>query len=451
MPHQYRLAYHIMAPRGWMNDPNGLIEYKGEYHVFYQYHPHSAEWGPMHWGHVKSSDLVHWTHLPIALYPDSPSDIDGCFSGSAVEQDDQLMLLYTGNRDSVSPKQVQCLAQSADGVHFSKYIENPVIAGPPPDACEDFRDPKVWRHEDLWYMVVGSGSEGLGKVLLYSSKNLLDWCYLGIAAQSDGRQGVMFECPDLFSLDGKHVLICSPISSPGHKAIYILGDMDYNNGQFFQEFWCEIDHGPDFYAPQTFLDSKGRRIMLGWMSMWGRDVPTQKYGWAGALTIPRELRLVNGRLTQHPVPELSSLRRTCLANGSIQTPIYGDCLEIRISLSIAISENTKEPLGISVRHSDDMTERTDIFWDVASGELVVDCSKSGLQKGTQTRVGISNSDALKMDMTIYVDRSSVEVFADDGLIALSFRIYPKSSSLGVSRIGTGIECLHAWELESIWV
>lgn len=161
---RYRQKYHIMPPQGWMNDPNGLCFFKGYYHVFFQYHPASAEWGPMHWGHVRSLDLVHWENCPIALTPGDSEDKDGCFSGSAVVKDDKLYLIYTGHNYLTGTKKQevwenQNIAISEDGLRFQKYVKNPVITTPPSDNSTDFRDPKVWFEDGLWYMVLGSQSK----------------------------------------------------------------------------------------------------------------------------------------------------------------------------------------------------------------------------------------------------------------------------------------------------
>ena len=162
----YRLKYHFMAPTGWINDPNGLVQYKGEYQLFYQFYPYESKWGPMHWGHAKSTDLVHWEHLPVALAPSESYDFGevpghGCFSGSAVVNGEELILIYTGHVDNKEPMQVQCIAASMDGIHFEKYRHNPVIDHYPEEGSPDFRDPKVWNHQ--WEMVYGGRFKQGGK------------------------------------------------------------------------------------------------------------------------------------------------------------------------------------------------------------------------------------------------------------------------------------------------
>lgn len=181
---RYRLNYHITTPSGWMNDPNGFSYYQGYYHIFYQYYPYSSKRGPMHWGHYRSQDLVHWEELPIALTPDSPEDKDGCYSGSAIEKDGRLYLIYTGNHyydvnDHSRFYQTQNVAFSDDGIHFTKYSGNPVIALPPTDNSQHFRDPKVWQDGNEYYIVVGGqDKKGLGRAITYKSTDLLHWDYL---------------------------------------------------------------------------------------------------------------------------------------------------------------------------------------------------------------------------------------------------------------------------------
>nr|WP_239454196.1 glycoside hydrolase family 32 protein [Bacillus suaedaesalsae] len=305
----HRLAYHIMTPRGWMNDPNGLIQFNGDYHVFYQHYPYDSKWGPMHWGHVVSSDLVHWKHLPIALAPSEHYDTGGCFSGSAVDNNGTLTLIYTGHEEQNFPKEVQCIATSEDGIHFLKYEHNPVISSPPPEGSEDFRDPKVWKHDELWYMVVGTGKDEVGKALLYQSADLIKWEYRGVLAESDGSLGYMWECPDLFKLQEKYILVLSPMKD-GWQNRYLVGDLSYETGKYTKEAEHLLDYGFHFYAPQTFEDESGRRILIGWMDMWETTMPSQKNGWAGAMTLPRELTLSeNGTLRIQPVKELEMLRK----------------------------------------------------------------------------------------------------------------------------------------------
>ncbi|MED0716096.1 glycoside hydrolase family 32 protein [Aeribacillus composti] len=471
MDGRYRLGYHIMAPANWINDPNGLIQYKGEYHVFYQHHPYDENWGPMHWGHVKSKDLIHWEHLPIALAPTETYEKDGCFSGSAVDDNGVLTLIYTGNifvdREKDIVDQSQCIATSTDGIHFTKETENPVILKHPEEGSGHFRDPKVWKHEGHWYMVLGTRKEDIGKVVLYKSKDLRQWEYLGVLAESDGTEGYMWECPDFFEIGGKHVLLFSPqgIEEEGEKyqnlfqTGYIVGDFNYETLEFSRGEFKELDYGHDFYAVQTFLDDHGRRIAIGWMDMWESPMPTKEHGWAGALTLPRELFLTpDGNMAMNPVSELKMLREKSidlsidkLDSESIDTGVKEDLLEIKVDFSL--KDVTADEFGLKLRCNEEGTEETVVGFDVTSSKLFIDREKSG--KGVS---GVRKSKVeLKSDtlsLHLYLDRSSVEVFANDGLNVMTSRIYPQTSSLGLQFYAKNgvvqIEDLNVWKLKDIW-
>lgn len=455
----HRLAYHIMADAGWINDPNGLVYFDGYYHVFFQYYPYTAEWGPMHWGHVRSENLVRWESMPVALAPGMDYDKGGCFSGSAVDNDGELTLIYTGHVDEKSPKEVQCIAVSRNGVSFDKIDANPVIAMPPVDGSEDFRDPKVWKYHDCWYMVVGTGKDGKGKAALYQSANLKKWEYVGVAAESNGFQGNMWECPDLFPIDDKHVLILSPMEMKNAKTLYIVGDMDYEIGKFTQGYYQEIDFGYDFYAPQTLVDPNGRRIMIAWMDMWGEKMPTQSNGWAGSMTIPREVHLLkNGRLAFTPVEELKTLRQNHRSFSNVKVEqsdllknVTGDSLEIVAKFDLSTA--TANEFGIKVRCSEDGREETLVVYNKNAKKLYVDRERSGTGNGG-VKGGSLEIEGKTLHLHIFVDRSSIEVFGDGGRITLSNRIYPDPSSKGIGLVvGEGqvtLKSLDVWTLDSVW-
>lgn len=333
-----RPRYHIAAPAGWINDPNGLIQTGGVYHVFYQLHPYSPEWGPMHWGHAASRDLAHWEDFPIALAPDQPYE-DGCFSGCAVDAGGVLTLFYTAHRDGPPLRESQCAARSFDGGRtFVKDPQNPLIPAPPEGFSADFRDPKVWRGGGGWHMIVGSSHGGRGCALLYDSPDLSRWEYRGIFAESDGSSGTMWECPNYCEVDGRGVFLFSPIGMPGHKNVYQTGSFDARSGKFTGGPLRELDHGVDFYAAQAFQDERGRALLVAWMDRWGEPHPTAADGWAGLLTLPRELHVQNGRLVQQPAPELALLRGETLAyrrlplrpDGALSVDWRGQCLELEL-------------------------------------------------------------------------------------------------------------------------
>ena len=458
----WRLNYHFTPPAGWMNDPNGLIQYKGEYHLFYQYYPYDTQWGPMHWGHAKSPDCIRWEHLPVALAPSEPYDAGGCWSGSAVDDHGTLTLVYSGNVGAEfddGKGQRQCIAFSKDGIRFEKYEGNPVIAGIPPEGSHDFRDPKVWKHDGSWYAVVGSGKDGTGKALLYQSTDLRKWIYRGVAAQSDSILGTMWECPDLFPLGDRHVLIVSPMWMQGHKNLYLLGDMDYETGRFTRERYAELDFGPDFYAAQTFLDDRGRRILIGWMTMWGTKMPTQAMGWAGAMTLPRVLELSgDGTLLCRPLPELAELRgiherfenlRLDPGGDSILEHWKGDSLEIELEMA---AEPSGGLLKLELRRSADGTEKTVVSYNPQTCMLSLDRSHSGQEMDGIFSCRLQPAPGSRVRLHVFLDRSSVEIFGNDGRAVLSARIYPGPDNLGLrlycEKGAVEIRSLDIWGMHS---
>lgn len=451
-----RMKYHFMAPAYWINDPNGLIFYKGEYHLFYQHYPYAAKWGAMHWGHAKSKDLVHWEHLPIALAPSEVYDLDergGCFSGSAVDDNGILTLLYTGAiiRDG-KVIQSQCLAFSEDGITFEKFARNPVIAGPPEDGSADFRDPKVWRHGDMWYMVIGSGKDGVGKALLYKSQDLRQWEYVGVLAESDGTMGTMWECPDFFQLDDRYVLMFSPMGMGDRKTIYLVGDMDYVSGKFTWDEMGDIDTGFDYYAPQTFLDGKGRRIIIAWLNGWDwmpwfkNFGPTEKNHWCGAMSAPRTVELdADGRLKFTPVEELKVLRsehyhleNTIITPGGtavLPKSVGSDCLEIKVEFQLEGSK--AEEIGFVVRASSDGTQQTTLSYNLQSKDLRFNRNHSdGWSEGIQS-TKLETSDDKTLKLHIFIDTCVIEVYTDDYRTAVTNNIYPDPASINMDVFATG--------------
>ena len=445
---EYRLGYHIMAPANWINDPNGLIQYKGEYHAFYQHHPYDENWGPMHWGHVKSKDLVNWEHCPVALAPGDEFDKGGCFSGSAVEDDGNLVLIYTGHNYIDKEKDIffenQNIAVSKDGgITFEKYENNPVIAKPPVDSIHHFRDPKVWKHEDKWYMVVGNSTkDNIGRVILYTSSDLYKWDYVGTLATSKGELGYMWECPDFFKLGDKYVLSFSPqgIEKKDGKypnlfqTGYIVGDYDYSNNKFEHGTFNEFDNGHDFYAVQTFLDDKGRRIAIGWMDMWESDMPTKKDGWCGALTLPRELTLSSdNKIMMNPVEELKTNERM-----------------MELNITFDLSEFDADKVGVKIKGSEE--EELSLNYNKDISELILECSKCGKNKDGARKAILNKQE--EFSLRIFIDRSSVEVFVNNGEATMTSRIYPKNKfdELEIYSNGNGakIKCIEVWKLRDVW-
>ena len=296
-----KLQYHVEPQKGWLNDPNGLCYFKGKYHAFFQHHPEATQWtAPMHWAHAVSEDLIHWEELPLALVPDMPYESTlGCFSGSAVEKDGKLYLFYTAVGENLA--QTQCLATSEDGLHFVKHPGNPIIPQSPVDPQSlDFRDPKVFPWEDGTYrMVCGVGRDGLAAVVLYKSSDLLHWEYAGKLFETR-EMGPVLECPDLFPAGDKWALCFSRMDQP-QCVQFVLGQFDGEH--FTPEDFQRPAVGPNFYAPQSFVDHKGRRILMGWMTPWGQPEDPEAVR-CGCLTVPMEVSLNDaGNLCLYPVEE----------------------------------------------------------------------------------------------------------------------------------------------------
>ena len=467
---RFRQRYHFMAPAYWINDPNGLIHYNGNYHLFYQHHPYSPKWGAMHWGHAISKDLVHWEHLPIALAPSEAYDDHeqgGCFSGSAVDDNGILSLIYTGtSHDGQDFVQRQCLATSTDGISFTKYEGNPVIADPPAEGSKDFRDPKVWKHDSSWYMVTGSCRDGRGKALLHKSPDLKEWEYIGVLAESRGELGAMWECPDFYQLQGKHVLMFSPMGLYDRKVVYLTGDMDYRTGKFFWSTIGETDWGFDFYAPQSFSDDNGRNIIIGWangwnwMPWWKGFGPTQEDQWCGAMSLPRVVSLcADGRLSFAPVEELKSLREECytvsdlnVSGESLLQLAAGDGISYEIEAEIDLKTTDAAELGFYLRCSE--KEKTTVTCDLKNAQLIFDRSASDTYNSDIRYCPLESASTEVLRLHIFVDTSSIEIFTDDGRTVMSSNIYPSQESTGTYFFVKGghakIAEIRTWGLSSIW-
>ncbi|BDR59841.1 glycoside hydrolase family 32 protein [Lactobacillus xylocopicola] len=438
---RYRLNYHVSTPGGWMNDPNGFSYFNGYYHIFYQYHPYSAQKGPMHWGHYRSKDMIHWEELPIALGPNSQADENGCFSGSAIVKDGRLYLIYTGHHyfdktDHSDFYQTQNIAYSDDGVNFKKYEHNPVIKFPPQDNTKHFRDPKVWRNDNDFYMILGSQDQtGLGRVIMYKSPDLLHWEYLGPLANSSSveKEGYMWECPDLFSLNGQDVLLCSPqgIEATGEKYLnqfqtgYFVGEMNYSKNSFTHGAFSELDHGHDFYAAQTTLTPDNRRIVIAWFGMWDAEFPEQADGWAGALTLPRELTLKDNHLYMRPITELKSLRKEkfvdlnrILTNEQISV---ADAQHIELLLEVAVSEWSGKEFALTMK-SGQQNLITVLFKKQTSKVIVKRADKA---ENDSDRYG-KLKNCTKLKIRIFIDTSSMEFFFNDGELVFSERYYTET-------------------------
>lgn len=438
-PHRPR--YHFLPPRNWMNDPNGLIQWQGRYHLFYQHNPYDAFWGQMHWGHAVSDDLAHWKHRPIALAP-TPGLADGdhVFSGCAVNDKGTPTLLYTGVTGEV---QIPCLAIAEDDSldTWVKYPHNPVISRPPDGDISGFRDHTVWREGDGWHMGIGCGYRGLGGfVAHYRSDNLRQWEYLGpLCSGRINETGEMWECPDFMEFGENHLLIISPI--PFGRAIYTVGK--YRQNQFQPSTWYTLDNGGALYAPQSMLDDKNRRLMWGWFWETRPEKDFRAAGWAGVMSLPRILSVDDeGRLCQSPVPELQVLRLKKLEHSGNR--FNGSCLEIK-----AIFDHQNDTSALKVRLSPDGYEQTSISFDRRTGLLAIDRRQSSLDdtvvRDLRTAPIMLMPDE-PLELHIFLDCSVVEVFANHRA-AMATRIYPtRADSLGCEVASGHPVSLDVWEM-----
>jgi len=436
-----RPLFHLTPEIGWMNDPNGFSRYGGKYHLFYQYYPDGTNWGPTRWGHAVSADLIRWERLPDAIAPDEAYDIGGCFSGTALTcEDGRHMLMYTGcTPDPGAPKggglQVQCLA-FGDGERYRKYEGNPVITGerlPEGGDPYEFRDPKLWREADgTFKAVIASYNKKRGKeVLLYRSSDGLQWAFEGVLADGEDKPGWMWECPDFFPLDGRHVLLAGSMGEV--DSVCRIGDYDSSRGVFSEDAWQSIEQGFDFYAGQTVRAEDGRRILIGWM----QNPKTAEYREVdlpvnGQMSTPRELQLRDGKLLQKPVRELEDYRtdetvyRNVTVGGETGQErrldgIRGRTIDMQISLRPA--EGQQYEL-FRMRFAADGDLYTEFTYEPERSVVTLDRSHAGPGKTDLTKAQAKVGDrGGRLDVRILLDRLSAELFINDGEQVMSAVIY----------------------------
>lgn len=295
------LHYHYRPRHGWVNDPNGLVFYKGYYHVFYQHEPDSERpwYEPRHWGHARTKDFLTWEELPVALYPDAAYDNKGCWSGTAIVKDDVLYLFYVSLYGE-DKKQTISIAYSSDGIHFEKYEKNPVIDIHPPQGSEDFRDPAVWEHNGKYYLVIASAHEETktGRLLLYVSDNLFDWQYQSVFTEWENCKYT--ECPSVVPVGDKLLVTVSIAPIEGRPYFRLLYG-SFENGHFTAEYTTCLDKGPDQYAGQMFRDALGRNILISWFPGW--DYWNYAPKDIGCMSAAREVKFENGEFTLYPIKE----------------------------------------------------------------------------------------------------------------------------------------------------
>jgi fructan beta-fructosidase len=474
----HRPQIHFSPEAHWMNDPNGMVYFNNQYHLFYQYYPDSTVWGPMHWGHATSKDMIHWQHQPIALYPDSLGYI---FSGSAVADVNNtsgfgkdgkipLVAIFThhdpkGEKAGISTYQNQSLAYSLDdGKTWTKYANNPVVKNP---GIKDFRDPKVNWYEagKKWVMTLAT----LDHITFYSSPNLKDWKKESEFGKEVGAHGGVWECPDLFPFDykGQKVWVLIVNINPGgpnggSATQYFTGQFDGNKFTPYQTDTRWLDYGPDEYAGITWSNTGDRKIFLGWMSNWqyADKVPTSP--WRSAMTIPRDLGLekVGEKylVTSHPVAELDTLSEASIKEENINASNYNLTAKTgKIAGPYKIQLSADKIEDFSFTFSNSLGEKVIAGYDKSNNSFYIDRTKSGkvdFEKGFAARHKAPKfSDRQNLDLTMIVDNASIEFFADNGLSTMTEIFFPTNiySDIQIqSSSNFVIKSLQLSRLRGIW-
>lgn len=484
---RHRPQYHVSPPAHWMNEPHAPIYFAGKYHLFYQHNPLGPYFHHIHWGHWVSEDLVHWHDLPVALAPEKDQLApDGMWSGSATYDADGLpVLFFTAGNDSASPNQSVALARSTyaqDGdselVHWVKHPQPLIVQKQGMGAFGDFRDPFVWKDEDRWFALVGSGIAGEGgAALAFESHDMLNWTYKDAFFKADIEKfpylGPIWELPVFLPLgpnqhgEEKHLLLVSPVGKGADvEVFYWIGQFDKTNVSFIpdQEEPQLIDVGDfHFTGPSGMVDPKTGRKLVFTIAQGDRTSELEfKSGWAhnGGLPISVYLRQ-DGRLGIEPIEELQALRgakRLSLRNQSLAETnhllqeVQGDMLEIQLE----IEPGTVERYGIKLRCTPDGAEETLLYYDAKQAQLLVDRTKTTLHSGERCN-GIQGGKLELMGenlkLHIYLDRSMVEAYAN-GLKSLTTRVYPsRLDALGLVIWGDGeltVKALDIWDMKGIW-
>jgi fructan beta-fructosidase len=476
----YRPNFHFTPKKGWMNDPNGMIFLNGQYHLFYQHYPDATVWGPMHWGHATSKDLVQWDHQPIALYPDS---IGMIFSGSAVLDKNNtsglgrngvapLVAIFTqhfmpGEKAGRIDFQNQSIAYSLDqGKTWTKYAGNPVLKTP---NLKDFRDPKVIWHgpTQKWIMSLAVANH----IEFYSSPNLINWIKESEIGKNLFAHGGVWECPDLLQINknGKIIWVLLVSMNPGgpnggSATQYILGDFD---GHEFKPYSTDIkwmDYGPDNYAGVTFSNVGDRNILIGWMSNWNyaNNVPTEK--WRSAMTVPRELSLieqpsykngiVNAKLSEmflasNPVKELNAVFKKTMSKENFITEKSFPLSTEKHPIPNRIDLSAFQPKSFEIVLSNDFNEKLIIGYDSTKIQYYIDRSQAGVSNFNEgfatVAVAPRLSGGIMLNWSILIDKTSIELFADGGrtvMTALFFPKHPYTKCILQSKNGIGLNSLN---------
>ncbi|MGL4952897.1 MAG: glycoside hydrolase family 32 protein [Culicoidibacterales bacterium] len=424
-----RLNFHIQPPVGLLNDPNGLVQHNGVYHVFYQWNPLSCEHKNKTWNHLTTTNFVEFTQHSVALMPTDWYDKNGCYSGSGFVKDDQIYLFYTGNvKDAEHKRQsYQCLAKVLPNQHVEKLgvvIDDSEI---PEGYTRHFRDPKIWFDQSTqkWVAIFGAQTQAeKGTALLFVSDDAIKWEFHGeLQTEYTRNFGFMWECPDLLQVDGQDVFIFSPqgIEQQGieyaniYQSGYVTGNFDLATCSFTHDTFVELDRGFEFYAPQTFNDEQGRTIMIAWMGLPEEEAqPTCEHGWVHALTIPRQLQVRDGVLYQTPLEEFAQLRGTkqAMKIGADEA----QKLAVAASYELQFACPTMPTTGVmTIDFDGDHT----LTCDFEQGIVTLTRRGAYLPGIRQCRLDATHV----FTMTIFKDTSSVEIFLQGGSQVFTARTF----------------------------
>ncbi|MEM7131093.1 MAG: glycoside hydrolase family 32 protein [Chloroflexota bacterium] len=458
-----RPVYHFRPPANWMNDPNGTIYHNGYYHLFYQHNPYGDAWAHMHWGHARSKDLLRWEHLPIGLWPSLELGEGHCFSGcAAIGPNDQPMLIYSKvapfEKDRKPEDNEQWLALgSSDWLTWEKWQGNPLL-GPGGQGAPHFksgwRDPYVFQAEGRNFLVLGAETDETQEVALYEAEDesLLRWTYRGPLVHTPAKERFFYECPNFINLGEKWALLTSPYN----LVDYVVGTFDVDSLTFTPETKGIIDYGlgytdhmaktgeqPNWYASNTLYDPEGRCILLGWLRGFAPN-----RGWNGTLALPRVMTLgPDNRPRIVPIPELSDLRTKQLTsqsnivvNGTHKLEgVQGDTLELKVEMDMG----TAQKVGLKVRCDDNGEQGVSIDYNGQNLNVA----------GTVVPFELSKEESA-LELHIFIDKSVIEVFVNQGRACVTRVVYPPVDHLSVVLFASGgdanISMLDVWAVGRIW-
>ena len=447
----WKPIYHIHPEFGLLNDPNGLAYFNGYYHLFHQRYPYGTTHGMKHWAHLKSKNLVEWTREEVALIPTEDYEAHGAYSGTSIEIDNKLYLYYTGNikLDKMNRSSNQCLAIMDGDGNIQKHPSNALIEGVPQGYTGHVRDPKVFKKNDQYYMILGAQRlDETGTFIVYQSPNGIEWKLLGELILKNFNQefGYMWECPDYAQIDGKDLLVFSPqgIEPQGEKyknlfnVTYVIGKLDIENLTFEVESFDEFERGFDFYATQMFKGKEEQTLLLAWAGLGEFEYPTDEFGWAHCLTFPREITIKDNKVIQFPAKELELLRLDGMSES-------GECQGFALlpnetntyELNVTLKPNDANTFGLNLA----VSEEERLILEFNQKEQTVTLDRSELKHqfveefGTYRQADLNIGEVL--EIKVLMDNSIAEIFINNGEVAFTTRLFPLKTSTNIEIFSDG--------------